>query len=583
MNKKVCFVFVCQPGELELKACALAASMRYFNHQNIDLVAALPRIKGLNDCLKPTTYDLFTELDVEVIEFASPFGNDYLIGNKIAALALPNSDKVFFLDSDILSLRILDSFKMEPDEVYVKPADLKTWGGEDQEVAWRNVYNESGLTFDPNEVVLSTVDRAIISPYFNAGVIGTANNKELSNIWMSVARSIDATESIQKKRPWLDQISLPVAIKKANLHYKCLNESYNYPAHIKTIGENKPIFCHYHSPKIIKEEPVLVSLIHLLCEKYSKLKEVLISDDDWRSLFVPIDKFNVPSKEKSIDYICSNASDLIITGMPRSGTSLFCNLLNKLNNVLVVNEPVEIFEHLNQKNLVESLKVYFRSVRSKVIYRKGIENKIGSNGEIIEDTLSEDIRLTYSPLMESNNFLLAVKNPLAFMARLHVLNRGSSNIPVVALVRHPYATITSWTKSFNHLKYVDLDRFPFQGDKDIFLDEWHRDYLERIRATTKLPVKYALLWSYLSDILIKESNNISIIKYEDLCVEPALNIKNILSTFRETNSLDLRDDLEIFANIKSPKPISKIEIDSEIASAVRNICLENIISFGYEV
>jgi hypothetical protein len=35
--------------------------------------------------------------------------------------------------------------------------------------------------------------------------------------------------------------------------------------------------------------------------------------------------------------------DIMITGFPRSGTSYFCSLLNKLPNFVALNEPEEHF------------------------------------------------------------------------------------------------------------------------------------------------------------------------------------------------------------------------------------------------
>ena len=39
---RYCFVFVCQQGDLELKARLLAASLRHFLRCDFELVAALP-------------------------------------------------------------------------------------------------------------------------------------------------------------------------------------------------------------------------------------------------------------------------------------------------------------------------------------------------------------------------------------------------------------------------------------------------------------------------------------------------------------------------------------------------------------
>jgi len=51
-------------------------------------------------------------------------------------------------------------------------------------------------------------------------------------------QKIDAAASITKKRPWLDQIALPIAVNQLSLHYKCFDERFNYPAHLKPLPKS---------------------------------------------------------------------------------------------------------------------------------------------------------------------------------------------------------------------------------------------------------------------------------------------------------------------------------------------------------
>ena len=80
-------VFVCQKGELELKALLLAWSLRKTHGASINLIAACPEYKDWSD-LSALTLSALKELSVDIKKFTPTFGSDYPIGNKISALGL---------------------------------------------------------------------------------------------------------------------------------------------------------------------------------------------------------------------------------------------------------------------------------------------------------------------------------------------------------------------------------------------------------------------------------------------------------------------------------------------------------------
>ena len=78
---RICFV--CQSGVLEPKAILLAASLRLYFPQNVELIAAHPTLAGP---LRTETLKALAALDVGKIPVRNPLRPDYPIGHKFAAL-----------------------------------------------------------------------------------------------------------------------------------------------------------------------------------------------------------------------------------------------------------------------------------------------------------------------------------------------------------------------------------------------------------------------------------------------------------------------------------------------------------------
>ena len=150
-----------------------------------------------------------------------------------------------------------------------------------------------------------------------------------------------------------------------------------------------------------------------------------------------------------------NERDVLITGTPRSGTTLVCHLLNRLPDVVALHEPMKVrtFARLSRPDEVcaevatfcaeQLLSIHQRKraiskqaegvVRDNPIGAErsgtGLRQQIDAKGEVvIEKELAQD-------------FMLAVKHTSAFAG---VLGQIASCFPVYAIVRNPLATLASW-------------------------------------------------------------------------------------------------------------------------------------------
>jgi hypothetical protein len=147
-----------------------------------------------------------------------------------------------------------------------------------------------------------------------------------------------------------------------------------------------------------------------------------------------------------------NEANVLITGTPRSGTTLACHLLNKLPQTVALNEPMPGSQFRVLEDVCEVVARFCAEQRTSLLERRraiskhvdgivpdnpvgthrigsGLRERLVSQGEIIIDKeLSPD-------------FLLVVKQPGPITA---ALDRLVTCFQVYAVVRNPLATLASW-------------------------------------------------------------------------------------------------------------------------------------------
>ncbi|HUK63438.1 MAG TPA: hypothetical protein VLV15_08895, partial [Dongiaceae bacterium] len=150
----------------------------------------------------------------------------------------------------------------------------------------------------------------------------------------------------------------------------------------------------------------------------------------------------------------ATASNVILTGIPRSGTTLVCHLINTLPNSIALHEPMRVSElafgdHLAAADVVAR---FFAQTRASLLANGTAPSKhVGGRipDRHVDEHPSEDgLRRDNSdygavsfakPL--SRDFLLVLKHPSAFTALLDTL-RG--RFPSFAVVRNPLSILGSW-------------------------------------------------------------------------------------------------------------------------------------------
>jgi len=573
---KYAIIFVCQAGELEIKSLLLAASLTRYLTGDYELIAAVPQFPIHYCQLTDETQTLLHTLGIRQVPITNPINDDYPIGHKVAALGVQTTaEQVIFLDSDILCLRPLAPDLLFNAAVNAKPADLVSFG---RDIAiWQAVYQLFDLPL-PTRRMLASVSGELMLPYFNAGVIAVNNGLAFAEKWQASCLAIDAAPTIPNKRPWLDQIALPIAIAQLELAVHCLDERFNYPAHLKPLPDALPWLCHYHWPTVIRREPVLNQLVSELTTAYPLLKKLLLTTPTWANLLKP-DVLSSPRRWLPMIGKQVRGSNkqptAIITGMPRSGTSYLCRLLHKVPDCVVINEPTQIFPPLTNEFIPWSLAVFYQALRRDILDGQPIENKL-HQGQMIEDTALIDQRTLYQPSVSRTDFLLATKNTLSYLPRLAQLKQVLPQTPIIACVRHPIDTIASWKTSFPHLQQVEVENWPVGHLNDPWLAAWQRHYLAEIAATPELAIKRALLWRYLAEIILINAQQLHLVYYEKLVTQPRQVLKNLLSQIPQAPSLPRSLKIEA-STVRHRREV----LDQTDLTAIFDICGEKAVKLGY--
>jgi hypothetical protein len=110
-------------------------------------------------------------------------------------------------------------------------------------------------------------------PYFSSGLVvfpeGPAEGRRFADVWYETATEIDRKTDLPRRRPYLDQMSLPLAIRRAGLEWNQLPEEQHFILGGKLRGEPLPtdreIFTiHYRGVKILKELGLMKSVRGML-------------------------------------------------------------------------------------------------------------------------------------------------------------------------------------------------------------------------------------------------------------------------------------------------------------------------------
>ena len=159
-------------------------------------------------------------------------------------------------------------------------------------------------------------------------------------------------------------------------------------------------------------------------------------------------------------------ANIVLTGLPRSGTTLTCHMLNKLPNTVALHEPITYgrFDPENEESILDGIENFYRRMRrmihnEKVAFSKEMEGQITDRTYQLTSEAERNRRAVGNNRQRrrdqkvriektlDRDFALIIKQPAMFSALLPILVK---RFPCYALVRNPLAILASWNTINRH-------------------------------------------------------------------------------------------------------------------------------------
>jgi hypothetical protein len=205
-----------------------------------------------------------------------------------------------------------------------------------------------------------------------------------------------------------------------------------------------------------------------------------------------------------------NGTNIVLTGVPRSGTTLTCHLLNKLPHTVALHEPLTYgrFDPEDNEAILDGIEQFYRRMR-RMIRRQGVafskemERQITDKDYELTSEAERRVRAVGNRRQRRSeqkvtvdkelgrNFPLVIKQPAMFTALLPSLVERFS---CYSTIRNPLAVLASWNTINRHARngrapgaerYDEalrqtLDSIEDRTERQLYLLSW---FFERYRTT----------------------------------------------------------------------------------------------------
>lgn len=203
---------------------------------------------------------------------------------------------------------------------------------------------------------------------------------------------------------------------------------------------------------------------------------------------------------------------LVVTGIPRSGTSLFSALINRIHGIVCFNE---IFYD------VDTLPYDIARTRRRLVTGAPVPNKYDSAGRLATDTMDgAEVRYVALPKQPRDVVVATNVNVPYLFSMQRLLELGC---PIIALVRDPVFTIASWG-SARAAAIPEAHLGP--PERDIHPRWQHLNF-----AGATAIERRAELWNHLAAMIAQFRHTIRVVRYEDLVRDPGRELTRLARQF----------------------------------------------------
>ncbi|TKW67628.1 MAG: hypothetical protein DI616_04745 [Paracoccus denitrificans] len=257
---RLTFFYIVEPPDYQIMACTLLASIRAYFGDDVAAIGYCPEHRM--DELHPAVFKAHEMMGAEIrgMRTEGMWDEPYPHGNKIIASIQPrDSEYSAFIDSDVMFLRPNSPDNLiRQGHVTCSLAASMVWA---EQSIWDDVYGAFDMPVPTERVNLMRRGKNKV-PYYSSGFVVFPENGtpagRFPDVWYDTARQLDRVEAIPKRRPYLDQISLPVAIRRAGLGWNELPEAQHFilggKMRKKPLPTDRDIYTvHYRDLKLLRE------------------------------------------------------------------------------------------------------------------------------------------------------------------------------------------------------------------------------------------------------------------------------------------------------------------------------------------
>ena len=234
----------------------------------------------------------------------------------------------------------------------------------------------------------------------------------------------------------------------------------------------------------------------------------------------------------------SLSNNIILTGLPRSGTTLTCHLFNKLPDCVALHEPInplQLKERDNSNSLIDEIGSFFEQQRQQILTEGWAASKSNKGGVPdnpmagIDPSTGKRIRVLDGNIININKkmdetFYLLIKQPSFFTA---ILGQLCKYYPCYAIVRNPISVLLSWNS-------VDMPVCKGHAPAAEAFDPALRDLLQSESDLYNRQIKL-LNWFFQQYLIYLPMN--AVINYEKIIDTHGKVLKCIV---KSANTLDVR-------------------------------------------
>ena len=214
---------------------------------------------------------------------------------------------------------------------------------------------------------------------------------------------------------------------------------------------------------------------------------------------------------------------VLVTGIPRSGTTLVTAMINDLDRSLCLSEPSRHVEWLetssSRREYADHVIGDFDSVlaeikrNGKVFDRRSADGasvtnyfERGLGGKVCEKFTVMEVSVT----VEGEDFLLGFKHNAHYTGVLSEF--ADSGIPILAIVRNPVDVILSWRSL----------TIPITSGRLPAAERFWPEIAEIVQSDSDILQKQVRIYSLFTRRYLEFSGAVNVLRYEDIVEQPAI-------------------------------------------------------------